>query len=34
MVIYPGLALTLGVYGFNLVGDSLRDLADPRRRRR
>ncbi len=33
MVIYPGLALTLGVYGFNLVGDSLRDLADPRRRR-
>jgi peptide/nickel transport system permease protein len=33
MVIYPGLALTLGVYGFNLVGDSLRDLADPRWRR-
>lgn len=34
MVIYPGLALTLGVFGFNLVGDSLRDLLDPRRRRR
>ena len=29
MVIYPGVALTLGVYGFNLVGDSLRDLAIP-----
>jgi len=34
MVIYPGLALTLGVFGFNLVGDSLRDLLDPRQRRR
>ncbi|HVA89289.1 MAG TPA: ABC transporter permease [Chloroflexota bacterium] len=34
MVIYPGLALTLGVFGFNLVGDSLRDLLDPCRRRR
>ena len=30
MVIFPGLALTLGVLGFNLVGDSLRDLLDPR----
>ncbi|HEY8282827.1 MAG TPA: ABC transporter permease [Chloroflexota bacterium] len=34
MVIYPGLALTLGVFGFNLVGDSLRDVLDPRQRRR
>ena len=32
MVIFPGLALTLGVLGFNLVGDSLRDLLDPRSR--
>jgi peptide/nickel transport system permease protein len=32
MVIFPGEALTLGVFGFNLVGDSLRDLLDPRGR--
>jgi len=32
MVIFPGLALTLGVLGFNLVGDSLRDLLDPHSR--
>jgi peptide/nickel transport system permease protein len=31
MVIFPGGALMLGVLGFNLVGDSLRDLADPGR---
>jgi peptide/nickel transport system permease protein len=30
MVIFPGLALTLGVLGFNLMGDSLHDLLDPR----
>lgn len=30
MVIFPGLALMLGVLGFNLVGDGLRDLLDPR----
>jgi peptide/nickel transport system permease protein len=29
MIIFPGCALMLGVLGFNLVGDSLRDLADP-----
>ncbi len=32
MVLFPGLALTLGVFGFNLVGDSLRDVLDPRSR--
>jgi peptide/nickel transport system permease protein len=32
MVIFPGLALTVGVFGFNLVGDSLRDRLDPRGR--
>jgi ABC-type dipeptide/oligopeptide/nickel transport system permease subunit len=26
----PGLALTLAVLGFNLFGDGLRDLLDPR----
>jgi peptide/nickel transport system permease protein len=29
MVLFPGGALLLGVLAFNLVGDSLRDLADP-----
>jgi len=28
----PGLALTLGVIGFNLLGDYLRDRIDPRLR--
>ncbi|RTI02344.1 peptide ABC transporter permease, partial [Thermus scotoductus] len=27
----PGLALSLAVLGFNLLGDGLRDLLDPRR---
>ena len=31
---YPGLALTLLVFGFNLLGDSLRDVLDPRLRAR
>jgi peptide/nickel transport system permease protein len=30
--IYPGLAITLTVLGFNLFGDSLRDALDPRLR--
>jgi ABC-type dipeptide/oligopeptide/nickel transport system permease subunit len=29
---FPGLAIFLVVLGFNLVGDALRDYADPRRR--
>jgi peptide/nickel transport system permease protein len=29
---FPGLAIFLVVVGFNLVGDALRDRADPRRR--
>ena len=32
MAIWPGLALTLAVYGFNLFGDALRDVLDPRLR--
>jgi peptide/nickel transport system permease protein len=32
MAIFPGLAITLGVFGFNLFGDSLRDALDPRLR--
>jgi peptide/nickel transport system permease protein len=31
--LYPGLALALTVLGFNLLGDGLRDVLDPRLRR-
>jgi len=30
--LFPGLALVLSVFCFNLLGDGLRDLIDPRRR--
>jgi peptide/nickel transport system permease protein len=30
--LFPGLALMLAVFGFNLLGDGLRDIVDPRRR--
>lgn len=30
--IYPGLAITLAVFGFNLFGDAVRDALDPRLR--
>ena len=32
--IFPGLAITLAVFGFNLFGDALRDLLDPKLRSR
>jgi peptide/nickel transport system permease protein len=32
MAFWPGLALTLAVYGINMFGDALRDLLDPRLR--
>ena len=32
MVIWPGLALSIVVYGVNMFGDALRDLLDPRLR--
>ncbi len=32
MVIWPGLALSIVVYGINMFGDALRDLLDPRLR--
>jgi peptide/nickel transport system permease protein len=32
MALWPGLALTLAVYGINMFGDALRDLLDPRLR--
>lgn len=33
MSIYPGLAILLTVLGYNLLGESLRDMLDPRLRR-
>jgi peptide/nickel transport system permease protein len=33
LMIYPGLAITIAVMGFNLLGDGLRDALDPRLRR-
>lgn len=30
MVIFPGLAISIAVFAFNLLGDSLRDWLDPR----
>ena len=32
LILYPGLAIMLGVLGFNLLGDGLRDVLDPRLR--
>lgn len=34
LAVFPGLALTLAVFGFNLLGDALRDVLDPRLRGR
>jgi peptide/nickel transport system permease protein len=31
--LFPGLALFLSVLGFNLLGDGLRDIIDPRMRK-
>jgi len=31
--LFPGIAITMAVLGFNLLGDGLRDLLDPRLRR-
>ena len=32
LAIFPGLALSLVIFGFNMLGDALRDLLDPRLR--
>ena len=34
LAIFPGIAISLAVFGFNLFGDSLRDALDPRLRHR
>ncbi|MGH7318436.1 MAG: ABC transporter permease, partial [Candidatus Rokuibacteriota bacterium] len=32
MIFFPGLAISLTVFGLNLLGDAIRDLTDPRLR--
>lgn len=32
MAIWPGLALSVSLYGINMFGDALRDILDPRLR--
>jgi len=34
MAFWPGLAISLAVFGFNMLGDALRDVLDPRLRGR
>jgi peptide/nickel transport system permease protein len=34
MAVFPGLAITFSVLAFNLLGDALRDMLDPRLRQR
>ena len=33
IAVFPGIAISLAVFGFNLFGDSLRDALDPKLRR-
>jgi peptide/nickel transport system permease protein len=33
IALFPGIAISLGVFGFNLFGDSLRDALDPKLQR-
>jgi peptide/nickel transport system permease protein len=33
LLIFPGIAIMLGILGFNLLGDALRDILDPKTRR-
>ena len=30
MIVFPGIAISLAVFAFNLFGDSLRDWLDPK----
>lgn len=32
MVFFPGLAISLAVFGLNLLGDAIRDETDPKLR--
>ena len=33
IALFPGIAISLAVFGFNLFGDSLRDALDPKLRK-
>jgi ABC-type dipeptide/oligopeptide/nickel transport system permease subunit len=33
VIIFPGLAIMVATLGFNLLGDALRDIMDPRYRK-
>jgi peptide/nickel transport system permease protein len=30
MIFFPGLAIAIAVIGFNMLGDGLRDVLDPK----
>ena len=32
LVVFPSIAVSIAVFGFNLLGDALRDVLDPRLR--
>jgi peptide/nickel transport system permease protein len=32
VAIWPGVAISLAVFGFNMLGDSVRDVLDPKLR--
>ena len=32
MAIFPGIAISLAVFGFNMLGDALRDVLNPKLR--
>ena len=32
MAIWPGIAISLAVFGFNIFGDAARDVLDPKLR--
>jgi peptide/nickel transport system permease protein len=34
LAVFPGAAIFLAVYSFNMLGDALRDVLDPRLRAR
>ncbi len=34
LALWPGLALSMAVYGTNMLGDAIRDILDPRLRGR
>jgi peptide/nickel transport system permease protein len=34
MALFPGIALSMLVFGVNMLGDALRDILDPRLRAR